>query len=100
MAQLETIEYLPPRDTDEVGDPVGPVPESVPIPGCKLWPRTSVESGTEVIVEGYGVKTPRTAPAMSAKGTVKARGQTWEIDGVPGFFPGKGYIVYLKRFGS
>lgn len=104
MARLEAIEYLPPQDENELGDPVGPALAAVAIPGCKVWPRTSTETGTEVIIDGLGVKTPARLPAglteIKATGRVKARGKTWEIDGVPGLFSGKGYLLYLKRVGS
>lgn len=100
MAKRETIEYLPPQRTDQRGDPVGPVPPPVEVRGVKAWPRTSDESGTEVIIDGYGLRLPRRAPVVSALGRVKFRGKTWEVDGVPGVFSGKATIVFLKRVGS
>lgn len=100
MAVRERLEYLPPQKTDELSDPVGPPPEPAPVAGVVAWPRTSVESGTEVIIEGYGLKIPANGPEISALGRVVFRGKTWEVDGVPGFFPRKGWIVYLKRAGS
>lgn len=100
MTARETVEYLPPQRTDQRGDPVGPVPAPVEIRGVKAWPRTSDESGTEVIIDGYGLRLPRNVPKLNAKGRVVFRGETWEIDGRPGVFPGKATIVYLKRVGS
>lgn len=103
MAKTETIQYRPPQDTDELGDPAGPPPDWVDVPGCKLWPRVSTETGREVIIEGHGVKAPPprgSVPAIDARGTVKARGKEYEVDGVPGLFPGKAQILYLKRVGS
>lgn len=101
---LEAIEYQPPREEDEAGDPIGPEPEWQRVAGCKVFPRTSIETGTEVIIDGLGVKAPPprgdVVPALNARGQVKARGKTWDIDGVPGLFPGKAQLVYLKRVGS
>lgn len=68
-------------------------------PGCTIWPRTSEEVGKgEVVIEGLNVFTRKGADVL-ASDRVKARGETYAVDGVPGDY-GKGLMVVLKRLGS
>lgn len=100
--QRETVEYKAPQDTDDVGDPVGPLVDWQPIERCRVWPRESDEQGTTVIIAGFGVHVPYSAknPQIDATGLMRVRGKEYDVDGVPGDFGRKGQVVYLKRVGS
>lgn len=74
------------------------------VPNCIIWPRTSTEEGKgEVVIEGLNVFTPAGADVL-ASDTVEARGERYDVDGVPGDYRlrgrQRGLLVVLKRLGS
>ena len=74
------------------------------VPNCLIWPRTSTEEGKgEVVIEGLNVFTPPGADVL-ASDIVEARGERYDVDGVPGDYRlrgrQRGLLVVLKRLGS
>lgn len=89
----------PNRHGERTGEPT-----RTPIAGCVVWPRTSTETGEEVVIEGYGVFAPPTAAAASieAEDRIECRGEAWDVDGKPGDFrkksgKQKGFLLFLKK---
>lgn len=76
------------------------------VTGCSVWPRTSVETGEEVVIDGYNVFVPANAKPFdiamdfTASDRVVCRGEEWDIEGTPGNYRPKGILLLLKRTGA
>jgi hypothetical protein len=98
VAQKETVVIVRRGPQDRDGD--RPVLGEDPVDGCNVWPRTSSERAErgEVIIAGLGIAFPR-GTEIEAQDQVKARGDTWDIEGVPGDY-GKRVLVYVTKVGT
>ncbi len=100
MADSEQIQVITPAKTDQNGDPIGTdgAPRNVE---AVVWPRTSTENADRgvVIIQGLNMKLPAGDP-ITAFDLVTARGEDWDVDGVPGVYPNKAVLVVLKKVGT
>lgn len=103
MAAKEGIWIVPSGGTDEFGDPQ---PSGAPewVPGCVVLPRKSFESENGLIIQtGYEIliKPAPVGLEISATDAILVRSREWEVDGVPGVYPGGKLLqLFVKRAGS
>lgn len=98
----ESIVLVPPTTVDWQGDPTGAAGLQVTVEGCKVWPRTSSEDAARgsIVIDGLNVWIPSTQIEITAQHKVKARGETYNVEGVPGYYAGKGILVALEKVGK
>jgi len=104
MRGSETVTVKPQVKVDRLRNPSGTAPEPYDIKGCFIWPRASLEEGKGwVTVEGLQVFAPA-GSVVPASARVNARGEDYEVDGVPGDYRmhgrQRGILITLKRVGS
>lgn len=96
----ETVYILPKQKHDRNGDPIGPVPEKIPVHGVVIWPRASEEKdGGEVNIDGENLKLPDTpiTRALQSDGRMEIRGSIYSVDEPVARFAGKAVMVKTKR---
>lgn len=100
MADAEEVQIVTPAKTDQNGDPIGT--DGLPrTEQAVVWPRTSTEDADRgvIIIAGLNMKLPAGDP-ITALDVVTARGEDWDVDGVPGVYLGKAVLVVLKKVGT
>ncbi len=100
MADTEPVQIFTPAKTDQNGDPIGS--DGAPrTEQAVVWPRTSTENADRgvVIIQGLNMKLPAGDP-ITAVDVVTARGEDWDVDGVPGVYINKAVLVVLKKVGT
>lgn len=97
MPKKETIQVRPPRARDDDGDPWGPEPAWVDIPGATVVPRESqdYEQRGPIIISGFMVAVGPAA-VVGDNYEVKVRGEVYQIEGAVGDY-GKRKIFYVSR---
>src|SRR5215204_7674896 len=111
--KIEGIWVVPYVERDEVGDPIldgngDPVLSGTPWfwANCQIWPRQSAENaeagprvidGQNVWIRGIPRDTDNTIRVIDPRDTVLLRQTEYQVDGVPGYFIGKGWKLVLRR---
>ncbi len=100
MAEAEEVSVFTPAKTDQNGDPIG-VDGAPCTVQAVVWPRTSTEDSDRgvIIIQGLNMKLPAGDP-IAAVDVVTARGEDWDVDGVPGVYLNKAVLVVLKKVGT
>lgn len=98
MAKKETVRARAPREKDQFGDPTGPIPSWVDIPGTVVVPRESqdYQQRGPVIISGFMLRLPPPA-LVSDNHEFEVRGKIYQVDGAVADFGNKGKIVYVGR---
>ncbi len=104
---VEVIEISEPGPLDSHGDPLPGTSAPAAATGCIIWPRTSSEDAQQGrrFVEGLNVYVPPGEPVPTSDSVVTARGDRYDVDGVPGRYVSKrgeekGVLVVLARAGA
>jgi hypothetical protein len=98
VAAKEIVKARAPQAEDDFGDPTGPVPAWVEIPGTTVVPRESqdYEQRGPIIISGFMLRLPSSA-AVDDQTEYEVRGKIYETDGAVADYKRKGKIVYVKR---
>ena len=97
MPKKETIKLRSPREEDQFGDPIGPVPGWRNVPGATVVPRESNEDerrGT-IIISGFMISFPSSVE-ITDYDEVEVRGEVYQIEGAVGDY-GRKKIFYVMR---
>lgn len=105
MPRKETIKIRHAREEDRFGDPQGPVPAWIVIPGATVVPRQSqdYEQRGAIVISGFMVALPGVIKdttgqtvELADSDEVEIRGEVYQVDGAIGDY-GKKIIFYTMR---
>lgn len=99
----ETIEILGAAPVAGRFGAKGVAPDPIPVEDCGILPRTAEGERGTVIITGLEIWAPA-GTRVSAVDKIRARGEVWEVEGVPGVYTNrrgveKGVRIMVERVG-